>query len=211
MDSIEYLDPESIHGLNLYAYCGNNPVMCVDPSGTFILSLFIGGIIAGAAIGFGYTAIKDYRDDGMMFNGSIGVGDYLFNTFIGGVIGGVVGGFIAAIPEIMAFASQTFTFGAVLTGAGGAAVTAGVTLTGTQVLAGAGVAVLGGLTILFSKGSDPRMGHNQYENKQFKEAMKRLNIKKTDPRWRIAHDTLDDTYETLKELIDAIKEILGIV
>ena len=26
-DSIEYLDPESINGLNLYVYCGNNPVM----------------------------------------------------------------------------------------------------------------------------------------------------------------------------------------
>ena len=25
-DSIEYLDPESINGLNLYAYCGNDPI-----------------------------------------------------------------------------------------------------------------------------------------------------------------------------------------
>ena len=33
-DSLEYLDPESIHGLNLFAYCGNNPVMNVDPLGT---------------------------------------------------------------------------------------------------------------------------------------------------------------------------------
>ena len=32
-DSIEYLDPESINGLNLYAYCYNNPIMYVDPSG----------------------------------------------------------------------------------------------------------------------------------------------------------------------------------
>ena len=27
-DDIEYLDPESINGLNLYAYCMNDPVMC---------------------------------------------------------------------------------------------------------------------------------------------------------------------------------------
>ena len=27
-DSIEYLDSQSINGLNLYAYCGNDPVMC---------------------------------------------------------------------------------------------------------------------------------------------------------------------------------------
>ena len=32
-DSIEYLDPESINGLNLYCYCYNNPVMYADPSG----------------------------------------------------------------------------------------------------------------------------------------------------------------------------------
>ena len=32
-DSIEYLDPSSINGLNLYCYCMNNPIMYVDPSG----------------------------------------------------------------------------------------------------------------------------------------------------------------------------------
>ena len=32
-DSIEYADPESINGLNLYAYCGNNPVNRYDPNG----------------------------------------------------------------------------------------------------------------------------------------------------------------------------------
>ena len=33
-DSIEYLDPETLGGLNLYAYCCNNPVMAIDPDGT---------------------------------------------------------------------------------------------------------------------------------------------------------------------------------
>ena len=32
-DSIEYADPETINGLNLYAYCGNNPVMRCDYAG----------------------------------------------------------------------------------------------------------------------------------------------------------------------------------
>ena len=33
-DSIEYADPETINGLNLYVYCSNNPVMHSDPYGT---------------------------------------------------------------------------------------------------------------------------------------------------------------------------------
>ena len=32
-DSIEYLDFESINGLNLYAYCGNDPINRFDPTG----------------------------------------------------------------------------------------------------------------------------------------------------------------------------------
>ena len=33
IDSISYIDPDTINGLNLYAYCGNNPVMRVDENG----------------------------------------------------------------------------------------------------------------------------------------------------------------------------------
>jgi RHS repeat-associated protein len=32
-DSFEYLDPNKINGLNLYAYCRNNPIMCMDSGG----------------------------------------------------------------------------------------------------------------------------------------------------------------------------------
>ena len=37
-DSIEYLDPESINGLNLYCYCRNNPLKCKQTTFSFGVS-----------------------------------------------------------------------------------------------------------------------------------------------------------------------------
>ena len=44
IDDISYLDPESINGVNLYAYCGNNPVNNSDSTGTFAISTFLIGL-----------------------------------------------------------------------------------------------------------------------------------------------------------------------
>ncbi len=56
-DDIAYLSPFILGGVNLFAYCNNNPVMYIDPEGLFIISVGIGlgiGLKALAvAIGIG--------------------------------------------------------------------------------------------------------------------------------------------------------------
>ena len=52
-DSLKYLDPTYVNGLNLYTYCGNNPVMHVDPNGHEWWDWLAGGLIFVALLGFG--------------------------------------------------------------------------------------------------------------------------------------------------------------
>ena len=69
MDDIDYLDPETIDGANLYAYCLNNPVMYVDPTGhSAILTMVLIGTLFGAAVGFGFDAGKQLINNGWDFS-----------------------------------------------------------------------------------------------------------------------------------------------
>lgn len=107
IDGIEYLDPETINGLNLYAYCGNNPVMYTDPTGTFLIGLLlaIGGIIVGGLITGTVAAVN--RSEGESFGGA----------FLGGFIDGAFGAFAIAV-------------GLATGGIAGLAVTAGISFIG---------------------------------------------------------------------------------
>lgn len=56
-DDIEYLDPSSINGLNLYCYCMNNPIMYVDPTGHFAISTFLIGLAVSSLVTWGLSEI----------------------------------------------------------------------------------------------------------------------------------------------------------
>lgn len=56
-DSTDYLDLENINGLNLYVYCKNNPVINVDPSGTFSFIILFTAALIGFVLSFTISAI----------------------------------------------------------------------------------------------------------------------------------------------------------
>ncbi len=66
-DSVSYLNPQSINGLNLFAYCNNNPVMGIDPTGHFGigLALLIAAII-GVSAGIGCLEYEIYNRNNMI-------------------------------------------------------------------------------------------------------------------------------------------------
>ena len=60
-DNVNYLEPESIHGINLYAFCNNNPVMFADPSGHFAMPNWLKwSVWKGAFVG---NLIGTYGDE----------------------------------------------------------------------------------------------------------------------------------------------------
>ena len=149
-DDSSYLDPETPNGLNLYAYCNNDPVNYADPSGHFGFwaAALIGVGILGLA-GFAATMHADIADDGKLFNGSVGADAYLWNTLVAGSIGGLVGGLIFTFaPTIVGFLGSSFTLGSYALASGEAVA---ITISGAQIAGGVIAASLGIAAIMVGK------------------------------------------------------------
>ena len=58
-DNTSYLDPDTPNGLNLYAYCNNDPVNYSDPSGNILIPAWIIGMGVGFAFGFVSSVVSD--------------------------------------------------------------------------------------------------------------------------------------------------------
>lgn len=133
-DNIEYLDSNSINGLNLYTYCGNNPIMYADPSGhmpkwlAWVISGFeiisgivlcatgIGGILGGILLGAGAgSLINGYINEA---NGESFTAGYIGGMISGALCGlgaGIGGSLFLATTETANFASIGLIASSVLT------------------------------------------------------------------------------------------------
>lgn len=78
-DDVDYAEPEVINGLNLYAYCGNNPVMNVDPNGTWFFTFLaiLAGLLLGGVIS-GVNSVMNASEN-----------EDKFGAFLGGFVNGV--------------------------------------------------------------------------------------------------------------------------
>ena len=154
-DDTGYLDPETPNGLNLYAYCNNDPVNYADPSGHSIIltaALTLMGI--GITVGIGYATYTDYQDDSSI-NGSVGWQTYVGSAMIGGAIGFGLGYFG---PAIASFLGSTFTLSSYAL-ASGELVT--ITISSAKIAGGAVVAGIGlSLMAYESKKAAPRIKSN---------------------------------------------------
>ena len=109
-DSVAYADPQTINGLNLYAYCLNNPVAYVDPTGhsitAVLLSLLVAGLV-GATIETAGTFVSD------VVNSAVS-GEWKWSsweTYVGSVIGGFAGGMVSLIPVVGIYAAPIVSGG----------------------------------------------------------------------------------------------------
>lgn len=120
IDGIEYLNPETINGLNLYAYCGNNPVMRVDENGNAWWNWLISGLQIVAGIVLVATGVGAGLGASLIVGGTLGMVGNIVGSQIAGGLGSMANGWGAISTGL-----SLFSYGWVGAIAGGVMVAVG--------------------------------------------------------------------------------------
>ena len=127
-DSLKYLQPDTINGLNLFAYCYNNPTIHVDPSGhsaILVIGLLVGSFIVGSGasvvsqgLTYGWDKINYWQAgvDGLFALGSTALAMTGIGVLASAGIGAVAGWSQYAIGS--AFHGEDLTLWGSITAAG---------------------------------------------------------------------------------------------
>ena len=105
MDNPNFLDTKSINGLNLFAYCNNNPVMIVDEDGK--LPQWANWVIGGACIAGAIALTVCTAGLGTLIAGAIGSG--IVASIAGGAVAGAVVGAVSG--TLINVGTQTISVG----------------------------------------------------------------------------------------------------
>ena len=92
-DTADYLAPDTVGGVDLYAYGLNNPVMYVDPTGHFVLSAWMVGALVGFGVSFVSSLVSQALVEQKLDLEMVGI------AAIDGVFGGISGA-LSTIPGI---------------------------------------------------------------------------------------------------------------
>ena len=134
MDKVNYMAPDLIGGVDLYAYCNNNPVMYYDPTGHLAITtiLAIAGGIIGGLIG-GIYAYSQIAGDPNIATGWK-VAYIITMTLLGALAGAFIGFELGSM--LIATGIGIATSGSAM---------AGSTLFATQTITSGGTVAVGGV------------------------------------------------------------------
>ena len=105
IDDVSYLDPESINGLNLYAYCLNNPVKYSDKIGKFAISTILIGCLIAFVIGSAVSAVSQGLQYGW---GNISIGQVLVDGLFAAVSVALAATGISLVASVVLGAAMGF-------------------------------------------------------------------------------------------------------
>lgn len=124
-DGFEYLDPETIGAINLYAYCLNNPVMGYDPDGTLdwwqklligAAFILVGAAVTAATAGTGTGLLAAFGAALLTSAKAVAVSTAI-SAGIGFVVGGISSGsFDGAVAGLLNGAVDGFMWGGIFAG-----------------------------------------------------------------------------------------------